>query len=88
MIARKFAAQSGQYGCNLIRFHGENQHVCEFQNVSVGRSGFAADFPGESLPRSVVRVASDDVFWADESGVNEAAGERGGHFARAEETDG
>ena len=81
------AANFRQRGGNLVGFGRQNQDAGEFRDFGVGRDRFRADFGGEMFSRGVHRVAGDDFAGADEFAADEAAGERGGHFARAEKAD-
>ena len=81
------AANFRQRGGNLVGFGRQNQNAGEFCDFGVGRNGFCADLGGEMFARGVRRVAGDDFTGAGKFAANEAAGERGGHFARAEKAD-
>ena len=76
-----------QRGGNLVGFGRQNQNAGEFRDFGVGRNRFRTDFGSEMFTRGVHRVAGDDFAGAGEFAANEAAGERGGHFARAEKAD-
>jgi hypothetical protein len=72
----------------LIGFDGENQNVGGFGHVLIGFRGSHSEFIGEMVSGGGDRVSRNHVLGPDQFGMDEAAGERGGHFARPEKSDG
>ncbi len=72
----------------MVGLDGENQDIGGFGHVRIGFRGRRADFIGEMFSRGGNRISGDDFLGTDEFRLDETAGQRGGHFARAEKADG
>src|SRR5262252_2068384 len=86
MLFSEGIANFSKHSAGLIRFYREDENFRKAGQVRIEGGGFCAGFFCESSAGGFDGVTGDDLFRRHEVGANEAFGESGGHFPRAEKT--
>ena len=78
----------GQHGGGLVGLDRENDHLRELSDVRVERGGLCAHLFRKRLRCRLAGIAGDDLGGGDKAGADESPGQRSGHLAGTEKTNG